>query len=157
MAEKEDGHAGSGQDRSCLAQFQSGKLLLFRRYSVCALVGKEARILRMSLHSIRDVPAAITWKSGFFTRSSQMRLPSSLRLREMIFLNFRRCGLHLRRPAHRCTTRVSVGCAPKWTVVPLSRHAAVSQADINETEFTPPAIHVSKCDTDVLYRSRSQV
>ena len=151
MAGKEGGHAGSGQDRSYLSQFQSGKLLLFRRYSACALIGKEARILRMSLHSSSDVPAAITWKSGFCMRSSHIRLPAS-----QLCLSFRRCGLHRRRPAHRCTTRVSVGCAPKWTAVPLSRHAAVSQADMDETETTPPSIPVSKCDIEISSRSRSQ-
>ena len=155
--DREEGvHAGSGQDRSWLAQFQSGKLLLIRRNSVCALVGKEARILRMSLHSSSDVPAAITWKSGFCMRSLHIRLPASQHLREIICLSFRRCGLHRRRPAHRCTTRVSVGCAPKWTAVPLSRHAAVSQADMDETETTPPSIPVSKCDIEISSRSRSQ-
>ena len=37
MAGKEGGHAGSGQDKSWLAQFQSVKLLTFRRYSVCVV------------------------------------------------------------------------------------------------------------------------
>ena len=156
MAATEGGHAGLGQDRSWLTQFQSGKLLLFRPYSVCALVGKEARILRLSLHSSSDVPAAITWKSGFCIRSSHLRLTASQRLREIICLSFHRCGLHRRRPAHRCTTLVSVGCAPKWTAIPLSRHAAVSQADMDETGTTPPSIIVSKCDIDVPFRSRRQ-
>ena len=97
----------------------------------------------MSLHSSSDVPAAITWKSGFCMRSSHTRLHASLRLREIICLSFRRCGLHLRRSAHRCTTRVSVGCAPKWTAFPLSKHAAASQADMDEAGTTPTSIPVS--------------
>ena len=131
-------------------------MLLFRRYSVCALVGKEDRILRISLRSSSDVSAAITWKSGFCMRSSHIRLPVSLRLREIICLSFRRCGLHRRRPAHRCTTRVCVGCAPKWTAILLPRYAAVSQVDMDENVTTSPSIPVSKCDIEVPSRSRSQ-
>ena len=137
MAGKEGGHAVLGQDRSWIAHFQSGNLLLFRRYNISALVGKKTRILRMSLHSSSDVPAAIACKSAFCIRSSHIRLPVSLRLRKRIGLDIRCCGIHRRRPAHRCTTRVSVGCAPKGTAVPLYRHAAVSQTDVDDTGTTP--------------------
>ena len=134
MAEKEGGHVGLGQDKSWLAQSQSGKLLPFRQYSVCALVGKGARILRMSLHSSSDVPAAITWMSAFIAHTFAFTIVSAGD-------NLFECP-SLRppssTPAHRCTTRVSVGCAPKWTAIPLSRHAAVSQADMDETGTTPP-------------------
>ena len=53
------GHPGTGHDRSWLAQSHSGKLMLFRRYRVCALVGKDARTRRISLQVISDIPSEI--------------------------------------------------------------------------------------------------
>ena len=44
----------------------------------------------------------------------------------------------------------------KMTAILLSSHAAVSQTDIDETESIPSYIPLSKCDIDVLYRSKSQ-
>ena len=111
----------------------------------------------MLIHSIRHIPAAITWKSGFSTRSSYIPLPLSLRLRNISSLSLCRRSHYRRRTFHRCKARVSLGCAPKWTLVLLLRLSAVSQADIDETKATSLDVAVLKCDNNVPSRSRSPI
>ena len=152
MVGKEGGHAVSGQDRSWLAQFQSGKLLFFRRYSVCALkiVSFECLSTRAAMYLLQSLG------SPAFACVH----------RTYVCLHHYACGANLlefsslrppsSKPSLMCTIRVSVGCAPKWTAVSLSRHAAVSQADMDETDTSPTSSPVPKCDIDVPSRSRSQ-
>ena len=119
------------------------------------LVGRDARIPLISLYVVNGEHFDITSKSVFLTLSGRSLVPSVQRRREIICFSFIRRGRHLRRPAHRCTTRVSVACALNWTGVPLDAAAAISHATIDETGGTLNSMPIPKCWRDVTSLVRS--